>query len=247
MLLTIADCTFLDVFTPAKGKNEWGVDTLTRKMTGARSLLDAFLATLAQGQVHAGYFLQTWDSDEKPDVATVTLHYKGLRNGTPAPIILSEVVSAVGQTSADYSDEGTPAGIGRLYRQDVYATAGETPGIPGSVGTSIEFFRNRYAVSATAEFTYSAVQTQYRYISIGKPNGPTYNVVDIPFSPAMDRVRIVLSDGTTYGGESMLATFDLVPETDERVISFRSSPIIGTPYWECEDVVRKILTDPIEA
>lgn len=245
-LALLGDCTFENACDPVKGKTEWGVDTLARKMMGARSLLSAFIATLAQGQVYQGYFLQSWESDDNPDVATITLNYKGLlTGGTPTPKAITDIVSAVGQVTKDFSTEVDTNGIqGRLYRKDLLWSVSQPlldTNIFGVVGKG---FRDRYAQFARMDFTYEACQTTYRYIHIGKPNGPRYAFPDIEFGPTIDRARITLNDGTVLPRENWETFFELFPTTLDRLVSFQSEPIVGSPFYECMDVVRRTLGDP---
>lgn len=240
--------TFLDRYAPVKGKSEWGMDTLTRRLSGARTLLETFISTLAQGDAYpAGspnpYYLQTWESDDDPNVATITLNYKGLlAGGTPTPKAVSQIVPAVGQTEADYSTEGIVQGVplGREYRTDLIAGTGETPG-PGEYGTSIQFFRKRYALAARMEFTYRAVQTTYRYVTVGRPFGPSYVFPDIPYPAILERARIILNDGTVLPRTNWELFFGLTPAVIYKNISFICEPIIGSPWFECEDVAQQTL------
>lgn len=237
--------TFQDSFVPVKGKSEWGMDTLTRKLTGARSLLEAFIGTLSQGQAYQGYYLQTWNADDSPDVASITLDYKGLlTGGTPSPKAISSVVSGVGQTTADFSTEGIVAGTpqGRKYRSDLIWTLTSIPTTGQIVGTTAAGFRDRYALSATLEFAYKIAQTTYRYITQGKPNAPRYTAVDINYPAFIQRGRIILNDGTILPrGVPWETFFDLTPVQINQTVSFQSEPVIGTPFWENEDVVQRIL------
>lgn len=238
----LGDGTFQDVMTPAKGKSEWGMDTLTRKMSGARSLLEAFIATLAQGQIFQGYYLQTWEPDENPQVAIMTLVYKGLLNGgTPIPDVESEVVPAVGSCSKNYSTENS--GKGRIYKNNVWRsflqldTGAQTEVENGSLPV--------YTTGAIMEFTFDAVQSSFRYIHVGKPNGPQFTAPDIPFNPVIRRKKIITSDGSVYGNNAPSSLADLVPVQINRVLGFNSKHVIGTPYYECTDVVRAELGDPL--
>lgn len=241
----LGNCGFLDVCLPVKGKSEWGMDTLARKMVGARSLAEAFIAALAQGQGYQGYYLQSWDVDDNPNVATVTLFYKGLlTGGTPLPKGSDEIVTAVGQTNADYSDEGDPVGTGRVYRQDFFWSI-FVPASGATSSTSYKALKDRYAVSARMEFTYNSLQTTWRYISQGQLFGPIYILPSFNFVPIIERARITVSDGTVLPRTVYWETFlELTPTVSDRVISHRSEPVIGSPYFECEDVVRRILGDP---
>lgn len=228
--------TFLDLFAPAKGKSEWGMDTLTRKMSGARSLLPAFIAGLAQGQLFQGYYLQTWEPDDDPNVATVTLNYKGLQTGgTPQPDPISEFSRAKGSISKSYATEND--GKGRVYKQNVWRSF-----LQLETGAQTEVENGQlpvYTTGCTMEFVYYAVQTTYRYIRQGKPDGPQYTSIDIGFSPSISERRYTTADGSVYGKNAPSAlTADLQPVTIERVVGFTSKHVIGSPYYECEDIVR---------
>lgn len=240
-LSNLGTCGFDDSCAPLKGKSEWGMDTLTRKLIGARSLATAFNLTLAQGQAYQFYYLQTWDWDDNPNVATVTLNYKGLLpGGTPAPDIQTEVASAVGRTTKDYSTEND--GIGRLYNDAIISQpgAGEIPidPPPGFLGGTVQYRVHKYAVGATMQFNYKAMQVQIRYISIGQPSGPIYSAVNVHFDPSFDNARITTSDGATFGIDRM-TFFELEPvQLPARAISFNSKNVIGSPYWEGEEILR---------
>lgn len=235
----LGNVAFQDICVPLKGKSEWGMDTLTRKMSGARSLAEAFNATLFQGQYYNFYFLQTWDWDENPNVATVTLNYKGLlTGGTPLPDAQTEVVSAVGTSSKTFTDEND--GLGRFYRKDLIASTGEEPPI-GSFGTSVEFTRSRYALSATMEFTYKTTETRYRYINVGEPYRAQYSATRGGETPYIERARITTSDGGVLPRTPWETFFELTPVESTKLVSFSHKQVIGTPYWEAEDVLRKIL------
>jgi hypothetical protein len=242
-LAILGRATFEDLYEPAKGKSEWGMDTLTRKMSGARSLLDAFIATLAQGQIFEGYYLQTWEPDDNPDIATVTLNYKGLlTNGTPVPDAQTEIVLSKGVRSADYSSEND--GKGRLYATGVLGQFGTaTPG-PGEYGTMVQWTFQKFCTSAVMEFTYRTAQTRYRYISIGRSSAPRYSTVNFPFDPQIINRRIVTSDGSTFGADFEVR-FGLTPVENEQVVSYSSRQVIGTPFFECEDTVRIELGNPL--
>jgi hypothetical protein len=244
-LALLGNCGFADAFEPAKSKNEWGIDVLTRKMIGARALLDAFLITLKQGRVFQGYFLQTWEPDENPQVCTVTLTYKGLlTGGTPVPTIQTQITAASGSASVSFATENQ--GIGRAYQTIPLYTQPTQFDNNGQVQTSeVIARRNVYTTGANVEFTYDAVQTVYRYITRGRPAAPRYSVVDSEFIPTVKAARGITADGTSFGKEQgIFLTFQIV--VLENVIGFNSSPVIGSPFYECEDVVRKELgTAPI--
>jgi hypothetical protein len=222
-LTLIGDCTFTESTPAAPAKNDWGVDILIRKFTGAQSLRAAFEATLEQGQTYVyngiTYYLQTWSWDDRVAVSTVTLNYKGLHDGVPPEVVINEIVGASGSTSADFTLGGTrPQGI--VYGQDA---AG----------------KDLYAIGAQMEFTYLAGQTLYRYISNGQPDGPSHSTLGFTYTPIVKRARVSTSDGATFGLLSPLAIGPaLEPAVITRAVGFGSQPIFGTPYFECQDTVR---------
>lgn len=229
----IGNGAFQDAFTPAKGKNEWGMDTLTRKMMGARTLLDAFLATLRQGAIYQGYYLQSWDPDENQNVATVTLIYKGLFNGTPLPDPQTEIVQASGSSSVSFSSEN--GGKGRVYQKTVIFGTGTQSNV-------IVATQDVYATGASMDFTYDGVQTVWRYINVGKPAGPRYDRVDSTFQPTIKTARAITSDGTTFGINMPFEIGPaLAPAPKDNVIGHVSRNVIGTPFYECADTVRREL------
>lgn len=242
MINYIGNAEFDDVFEPIKGKNEWGIDTLTRKVRGARPLAAAYLAGLTQGQRLSDseeYYLQSWEPDDNPIWAEITLNYKGLLYGTPLPDIQNEITPAVGQISKNFATENF--GKGRIYRKQplwklaLLDFAGET--VDEVVAT-----RDVYTTGASMEFTYDAIQTVYRYISEGRPTAPRFYTVDIPRIPTIKRARIVTADGAVYGRNAPgLLTADLEPIPFTRVVGFVSKNIFGTPFWECQDTVRREL------
>lgn len=103
--------TFDDAMEPRAGKSDWGMDTLTRRMKGASTLLAAYLATLVQGDTYAynshTYYLQTWEPDDDSVFATVTLSYKGLNAGIPAASAVDETTIQTTSISTDSPEKAT--------------------------------------------------------------------------------------------------------------------------------------------
>jgi hypothetical protein len=238
MILLIGVADFDDICLPAAGKNEWGVDTLVRKMKGARSLLSDFLSSLSQGDTYGSYYLQTWEPDDDPVLATVTLTYKGLFDGIPEEDVQTEIQAAAGSCSKNYLREND--GKGRVYATGVLAQFGPVAPGPGEYGTTVKWTYTKYATAANMDFTYDAVQSTYRYITASKPSGPSHTTIDISLTPVVKRVRITTDTGAIYGLD-MAGFFDLAPVEILTVVGFSSKHIIGTPYYECVDVVRKEL------
>lgn len=248
----IGSGTFLDLYTPLKGKSEWGMDTLTRKGHIARVLAEAFIATLEQGDPYpAGnpfpYYLQTWDVDDNPNVATITLNYKGLAfGGTPIPRQESGTTLVLGKTTKDYSGEGidpdAPDGLGRFYRKDLIWSMDSPPG-PSDNGRAFKGYRDRYALSASMEFMYRAGQTVYRYISVGRPSRARFNNIGFSYDTEIEKARITLSDGMVYEGRAKEVFFELTPVARDRAVDFQTIEVVGTPFWETTDVVRRELVN----
>jgi hypothetical protein len=240
MILYEGNAEFDDMAVPAKGKNEWGVDTLIRRMRGARSLLPAFIASLAQGQSYQDYFLQTWEIDDDPVFATVTLGYKGLLNGTPVPKNETRIMQASGSASISFVTEN--AGLGRIYKQQtLYAEPLFDDPIGQTVGITQK--RNIYTVGAQIEFIYDAVESVYSYVRTGRPAAPRYNVVNSLFVPQVIEARGITADGSNFGkNDGLFTAFNL--QIIQRAIGFNVAEITGTPFFECQDVVRKELRQP---
>lgn len=235
-LSALGRTTFEDANIPVPGKSEFGMDTLTRKMTGYVGGLASFVSSLAQGQTFnfggALFYLQTWQPDEGTPVSSVMLNYKGVK-GTPLPIIESEIISASGAKSADYTSENS--GKGRIYRQNVvYGT--------GTQSNVIVATQDIYTTGAQIEFTYDAAQSTYRYINVGKPTGPRYSALDITHTPKIKTARVTTADGASYGILAPIALGpSLVPAPRLVVAGFASRPVVGSPYYECQDTVRQEL------
>lgn len=249
-ILTTGNAAFDDISLPVSGKSEFGMDTLTRKTMGARAELPTYLASLHQGDVFTfndvQFFLQSWDPNDATPFASVALYYKGLIAGVPVPDIITEIVSAAGSVSKSFADENN--GKGRYYDKLELGRSATSP--DGYAGDFIEGFgggfiayRKLYALSAQMEFTYDAVQTVYRYIAASKPGGPANSKVDIKHLARIRRARITTSDGALLG-KAHASAFNLVPVELEAVISFSCKNVIGSNYYECQDVVRKELVQP---
>lgn len=245
MLAALGRTTFEDAFVPVPGKNEFGMDTLSRTMKGYVGDLATFITGLRQGQTfdfaESLFYLQSWQPSNSTPESSVDLLYKGLvTGGTPIPDVQTEIVPASGSISASYPDENN--GSGRhyktivLWRYQFTAPDLETVTSDEPVGT-----RPVYTTGVTMEFTYDAVQTVYRYVMVGKPSRPRYFQVDIPRVPTIKRSRITTADGSVYGNNAPAAFADLVPTVQNKVVGFTAKNVIGSPYYECIDVVRREL------
>lgn len=204
---------FDDIAVPAAGKSDWGMDTLSRRVRGARNLLVAYIASLAQGQdapSDSRFKLQSWSPDDSnPLWGEVTLNYKGLIGAIPPPITIPRVVESSGSSSHyfdppyEYSPEADPA------------------------------------LSAVLDYSYYAGETTFRYITNGQPTGPSYNYLVTALTVSVKRQRITLDDGTIFGGTAPAGIASAVsPALFINTVGFTATPVHGTPYWEAEDTVR---------
>lgn len=249
MLTALGRTTFEDSFIPVPNKNEFGMDTLSRRVEGYAGGLVDYIRSLRQGQTYEFdgilFYLQTWNPGNSTPVASVDLHYKGLTpGGTPEVDVQRRFVSAIGRTSQDYSDEGTPLGVGRLYGTGVFASIGENIPIEGTIGTSIAWSKKFYALSAFMEFEYIAVEAVFRYIAVGEPVAARHSSVGVNYTLVVNDARIVTSPEGTVFGRDMEGFFDLQPSAKNRVVSFESKNVKGSPYWECQDTVMLELGNP---
>lgn len=243
---------FEDVTIPVPGKSEFGMDTLTRRMTGYIGGLEAFIQGLAQGATFPFggtlFYLQSWQPDDSTPVASVTLNYKGLKpGGTPIPDIQTDIVSTVGRATKSYLDQN--GGNGITLRDKILWKFGYYPPniIPTPIPPVDEIIGKRpvWTTSANLEFIYHAVESRYRYIQTGRPAAPKYTEVLSDYVPKIEEARVTTSDGMTYGIDNIIV-FNMTPVLHTRVVSWSSKAVLGSPYFECEDIVRLELVDPAE-
>lgn len=215
-LIYIGDASYKDIAVPVPGKNDWGVDTMTRIVLGARNGLVAFINTLAQGQAApapwAAFKLQTWSPDDSDPIwGKVTLGYKGILGAHPPDQKYNEVIESSGSSSAQFDPP--------------YPWGGDED-----------------AVAAVMDFTYYAGQTTWRSLRT-IDNGPQYGYLGFTYGYVLKRVRYtVTGDGgsqTTFGNSAPVGIVSAcTPAFQINTVGYRASPIFGTPYFECEDIVR---------
>lgn len=241
---------FEDRHIPAPGKSEFGMDTLIRELQGFvgenGELLKAFLATLGQGDTYTIgeniFYLQSWQPNNATPIGSVTLNYKGLRDGgTPIPDVQTDIVSASGRITRSYLDEN--GGFGRIFRNRAGGSINTT--VSGAVVSQLVLSSPVYTVSATCEFLYHAVESRYRYISEGQPDEPENTEVQSSYVPEIEEARISTSDGMVYPRSNLVA-FDMEVEPRTRVVSWSAKNVLGSPYFEVEEIVRLELVDPEE-
>jgi len=105
-----AGYNFEDKVLPVASKSDWGIDTLTRQLTGAQPGLIDYINALSVGDTTSyngqTFYLQSWSDDKDQTYPTVTLNYKGLFDGIPEPIISfttqNQIITKV--TTTNYGD-----------------------------------------------------------------------------------------------------------------------------------------------
>lgn len=206
-----------EVELPQIDKNEWGIDTLKRTLSGTAPNVITAQAALAQGATYSfggiTFYLQTWGQDNDPIFPRLILNYKGLRGGIPDPFPVTSQSEMMSSINAD--------GLSVSY-------AGKT------------------IVSATQEVKYVAGQTTWRYIASSIPTAPIYGTVELSTFVILDsRITIALEDvdgnqstQVLVGAAPAGVTSALTRTPTEYVIGPNFSPIFGTPYYECEDQVQ---------
>ena len=105
-----AGYAFEDKTLPVASKSDWGIDTLTRQLSGAQPGLIDYINALNVGDTTTyngqTFYLQSWSDDKDQTYPTVTLNYKGLFDGIPAPIISfttnNQIITKV--TTTNYGD-----------------------------------------------------------------------------------------------------------------------------------------------
>lgn len=218
MIIYIGDASYQEIAKPAIGKTDWGLDTLTRNVAGRRDELQTFVGSLVQGAAapapYAIFKLQTWDVDESDPIwGRVQLNYKGVQGGTLPP---DKPYNEIIETSGTSSHHWDPP----------YDYGGE-------------FF----AVSAVLDFTYYAGQTTWRYVRTSDPGASIHTALATTFLYSVKRSRITVSneDGSTtvFGSSAPVGIVSAVtPALVVGAVGYRSSPILGTGFFELEDVVR---------
>jgi hypothetical protein len=223
MIIYIGDASYDDLTIPSVGKSDWGMDTLTRNLAGRRDQFQTFIASLVQGQAapdpYAGFKLQTWDPDPSDPIwGRVQLNYKGLVGGvTPPDQAYNEIIETSGSSSHNWT---TPYDYGGGF----------------------------FAVSAVMDFTYYAGQTTYRYVRTADPGAATHSSLATTFITSLKRVHFTVSneDGSTtvFGGSAPVGIVSATsPVLSVGAVGYRSSPVLGTGFFEMEDVVRAELRD----
>lgn len=241
---TLGDVTFRDKHPAVPGKSEFGMDTLVRHVEGFvgedGENLQAFIESLNQGDTYefgnVPFYLQTWTPDDETPVCTVTLNYKGLTpGGTPETDKQREFVTAKGVVSKSFSELNLGKGIPYTTRA-VYRSFYEMP--TGGQDDLVVGHQSVYTVSARMEFTYIAPQVTFRYISEGEPVAARHDSVGFDYTLIIDDGAVIVTGDGAILGRDFAQFFGLSPVPVNRVISFSAKNVIGSPFWECQDVLR---------
>lgn len=207
-----------DVELPRPGKNEWGIDTLERTLSGPAPTVIDFVDTLRQGQSSSfngqQFYLQTWNQDNEVIFPRVILNYKGVLNGIPDPFVSGQ------QTEQTVTLSGSKS-----------VTSGSPP--------------VTVVTGYTRDIRYITRQTEYRYIADTRPTAPIYTTIDVD-QAAIILASIVRSDnGKTYPGNvpsDILSLLSWIGYND--VSMMQCAPVFGTPYFECIDTVLRLIPSP---
>lgn len=217
----VGNGAFEDTFEPVAGKSEWGMDTLTRVMAGSQPNLVAFISALAQGQRYFwngnNYYLQTWECDNNPVFPRVTMLYKGLFAGIPAPFV-------TGMTTEQTQSASTSDPVEITFWD--YATQ-----------TSVT-----RKVSATRTTRSIVRRSNYKYITTVRPTAPTYTALDIPYSPQVITSNIITDAGTNYSTNAPAALATALFPSAYNITTTNVVPVFVGPtpqFFECEDEVQQ--------
>jgi hypothetical protein len=149
-----AGYAFEDKTLPVASKSEWGIDTLTRQLTGAQPGLIAYINALNVGDTTTyngqTFYLQSWSDDKDQTYPTISLNYKGLFAGIPDPIIsfttLNQIITKV--TTTTYGD------ITQIYS---YTTRTITTRYISTTAPSVPTYTN-----VSTKFTPTIYKREYR-------------------------------------------------------------------------------------
>lgn len=118
-----------DVELPRPGKNEWGIDTLERTLSGPAPTVIDFVDTLRQGQSYSfndqQFYLQTWNQDNEVIFPRVILQYKGVLNGIPDPFVSGQQTEQTATLSCSSPQDAT-RDVRYITRQTEYRYIAET-------------------------------------------------------------------------------------------------------------------------
>lgn len=216
-------CEFRDIIIPIPGKDEWGVDTLQRTVQGPASRIAQFNKTLKQGATYKDangntFFLQTWQPIEHKCFPGAHISYKGLINDAlPDPI------------PSTTNDEKISI-----------ITAGNLQITMGSEEDGTE----RIIIGGTREIKYVSTTTIWRYVSRGEPKGRKFENVrgNVRQPMLITRGSVIYAEYEDGGSQRYVGSAPAALATALFVTPYVETtgpsffPIIGTPFYECEEI-----------
>jgi len=203
-----------DQFQPMPEQNEFGVEVLTREVRGTVATCQSFVKSLTHGLPYA--------------FAGVNFFLQGWQ------AIADPVFPGVRLTYKGFKS-GAPKDKSRTESVAMSANKGATVTSGGE------------ELTCTKDAQYIGHQTTYDYFVTSKPDGARYSAVDSSLNVVYLNSRINVTDSTgkttTYVGNapSDVATALSLTETDTTT-GFTFERIYGTPYFQCQDVVTRMLT-----
>ncbi len=217
----VGDGTFQDLYQPVSGKSEWGMDTLTRTMTGSQPNLQAYVQSLAQGQTFVfnfnTYYLQSWECDNDQVFPKVTLLYKGLFGGIPNPFVSGRTIEGCSSLTTS-----SPVSISYF---DFKSQGSVTKDVMG-----------------TRTSRYIARESSYKYITTSRPSAPTYTTLDVAFSIQYIQSEITTDAGVTFATNAPAALATALAASAYTLTITQTVPVFGTAFFENEDVVTQYST-----
>lgn len=204
---------FIDTHEPVPGKSEWGMDTLMRTMRGTQPNLATFVASLAQGTTYTFNGNTFYLQSWEPD---------------GNPVFPSVTMNYKGLTGGI----PTPKASGGTVEQTLTLSA-------QSVGIY---------TTATREIRYLTRQSSTLYIATTAPTAGSHGLdvsFDVYSSFISSVIRATDSSGNDYVFAGATAPSALVSAltpvgTLDRIVP-HSSPVVGSPWHECEDTCVRLL------
>ena len=203
----------VEQFTPAPTTNEFGVDVLAREFRGSVTKYTAFMAALKVGDTY------TFGSS--------VFYLQGWQE------IADPVYPGVRLFYKGFT-RGAPKNKSRT----------ESVAMSGNKGATVTSGGEDF--TCTKDVQYIGQQTTYDYFTTTEPTGAKYSVVDSALHVVYLNSKIAATDSagktTVYVGNapSAIATALAMGETDTTT-GFSFERVYGTPYFQCQDVVTRLL------
>lgn len=244
-----------DLHVPVAGKNEWGVDTLRRHVSGTPMQVEAFEKLLAVGQKfqHRGheFYLQTWEPDENAVFPVLSLFYKGLMRGIPEPLVSTNVVELTATRQAVITDgantytyvrylEYTGSEMRYRYIAEQRPTKASYTIITNSTTPPLSIAKPYISSGLGVRGTTATagVGTGGRSaLGIGQA-GNRSAIENTEWTILKDTLTL---NGVTLPDPTYTRNSPLLFKKRTIAVLVGTENIFGSPYWECEDMVRQIL------